>query len=214
MNSSDLFIFAAAGAQTENSMGVYQNYVNSQNQNIIGGLTGWLAEKAQKVQDNFSGFVNSRLWEYSARLLGEGNGEHVGRFEIGYLGTLNGIQGAEGLMQNYIMANPNVMKLYEEDIIEGYGGGFSPLCTGIGADNYFFRQANNGVTRKEEIEGVPHWMRSHYQDTIGEGLSFRDRVNIHKTWAAVDAHLASTYLDITSPLCKNRKDHVTETKEM
>jgi len=214
MNSSDLFIFAASGAQTESSMGAYQNYVNSQNQNMLGGLTGWLADKAQKVQDNFTGFMNSRLWEYSARLLGESNGEHVGRFEIGYLGTISGLQSAEGLMQNYIMANPNVMRLYQDDIIEGYGGGFSPLCVGIGADNFFFRQANNGVTRQEEIEEEQRWMRSHYHDTIGEKLSFRDRVNIHKTWAAVDQHLATTYLDITSPLAKNRKDHITETKEM
>lgn len=213
MNSSDLFVLAVSGAQTESSMGAYQSYVNQYSQNVPTGLSGWLADKAQQVQSNFAGFMNSRLWEYSARLLGEGNGEYVGRFEIGYLGTINGLQSAEGLMQNYIMANPNVMKLYNDDLIEGYGGEFSPMCTGVGRDNFFFRQATNGVNRKEEIDETEKWVRTNFHDTVGEALSFRDRVNIHKTWAAVDSHLANTYLDITSPLGKNRKDHQ-HTEEM
>lgn len=214
MNSSDLFAFGISGSQTEQSIGQYQAFVNQSNAVAPSGISSWLKDKVDGLQQNFVGFVNSRLWEYSTRLLGEGSGEYVGRFDIGYLRTIEGLQSAEGLMQNYIMANPNVMKLYQDDIIEGYGGNFSPLCKGIGRDNLFFRQATNGVARQEGEGEDRHWLRTHFQDSIGNALSFRERVDIHKTWAAVDHHIATTYLDITSPLGKARKDHETETKEM
>jgi len=214
MNSSDLFAFAVAGAQTEQSIGQYQNFVNQTNAIQPTGVSDWLKSKVDNLQQNFTSFVNSRLWEYSTRLLGEGKGEYVGRFDIGYLGTIEGLQSAEGLMQNYIMANPNVMKLYQDEIIDGYGGKFSPLCSGIGRDNFFFRQANNGVLRQEGEGEEQQWLRTHFHDSTGNKLSFRERVNIHKTWNAVNEHLATTYLDITSPMGEARKDHKTETKEM
>jgi len=212
MNSADLFAFAISGAQTENSI---NSYANSFNQSIAnaGELSGWLKDKVGELQKSFTGFVNSRLWEYSARLLGHGKGEFVGRFDVGYLGTVTGLQSAEGLMQNYIMANPTIMKLYQEDLIEGYGGKFDPLCTGIGRDNYYYRQAPDGVIRKEVIEDKNQWLRTDFNDSIGGPLSFREKVNVHKTWAAADAHTANTYLDITSTLCNNRKDHLDKQEE-
>lgn len=206
MNSSDLFVFAAAGAQTEQSMSTYQSYLNGSSQFTPTGLTGWLKEKTEALADNFTSFMKSRLWEYSDRLLGESQGEYVSRFDVGYLGTVTGLQNAEGLMRNYIMANPNVMQLYNDEIIEGYEGDFDPLCTGIGRDNFFFRQGNNGVTRQEEINEEQRWLRTHFQDTIGSPLTFRERVNIHKTWNAINDHLAHSYLDITSINGAKRKD--------
>lgn len=214
MNSSDLFAFAVSGSQTEQSIGQYQAFVSQTNAVQPTGISDWLKSKVDGLQQSFTGFVNSRLWEYSSRLLGEGSGEYVGRYDIGYLRTVDGLQSAEGLMRNYIMANPEVMQLYKDDIIDGYGGEFSALCSGIGRDNYFYRQATNGVMRQEGNGDDRKWLRTHFQDSIGNALSFRERVDIHKTWNAVNHHLATTYLDITSPMGKARKDHETETKEM
>lgn len=213
LNSSDVFAFAAAGSQTEQSIGAYQQYVGSQNEHVPSGLTGWISEKATQLNQEFTQFVSSRLWEFSARLLGDGQGEYVGRFEVGYLGTISGLQNAEGLMREYIMANPNVRKLYDDDIIEGYGGDLNVHNHGIGRKNYFFRQANDGVARKEERDEKDRWLHSHFHDSIGGRLSFRERVNVHKTWAAVNDHLANQYLDITSPTGEYRRDHKTEDKE-
>lgn len=213
MNSADLFAFGIAGSQTESSIGNYAQSVGSA-ATIPDGVTGWLRERVIGMQQNFTSFVNSRLWEYSARLLGEGQGEFVGRFDVGYLGSAEGQQSAEGLMRDYIMANPNVMKLYQDEIFEGYGGEFSKLCTGIGRDNFFYRQATSGVLMRDIVDEKAQWGRTSYNDSVGQALTFRERVNIHKTWNASNAHIAGNYLDITSPLGSYRKDYVVEDKEM
>lgn len=213
VNSSDIFAYAVGGAQTESSIGAYQNYVNTQSGVPPSGLTGWISEKATQLNQSFNKFVSSRLWEFSARLLGDGAGDHVGRFEIGYLGTISGLQNSEGVMRDYIMANPNVRKLYDEELIEGYKGEFSNTNTGIGKDNYFFRQANDGVVRKD-LEAPDQWTHSHFYETNNHRLSFRERVNIHKTWTAVNEHLAKSCFDITSSTGEYRVDRKPEDHEM
>lgn len=199
MNSVDLFTHAFAGAQTESSMKSYSQSVNIG----VGDLTGWMAEKANEMKADFKSFMDSRLWEFSARIMGDGDGDYVGRFEIGYLGTANGLQGAQGFMRDYIMASPTVRQMYEDDLLDGYGGEFSSDNVGIGRDNIYFRRATNGVVRREN----DRMLHSHFSDTGLPGLSFRERVNIHKTWRAADAWLAETFLDITSVRGENRKDH-------
>ena len=208
LNSSDIFSMAMSGVQSESSIGMYKSALESQIQNIGGQITGWLAEKSQSIKDNFKNFYDSRLWEYGARI-GLGNeGEYVGRFDIGYLGSVTGLQSAQGLMRNYIMAHEGVGRLYKDELISGYDGDFSENCTGIGRDNIFWRMANNGVTRKEEIDGDLRWLRSHFTESNGNSLSFRERVNIQRTWRAIDYHLAEESLDITSASGEFRKDYV------
>lgn len=208
MNSSDIFTMGAAGAQSEASIGLYQNFVNSSFSNVPDSVSGWLLEKTEKLKSGFKSFIDSRMWELSARIGGGNEGEFVGRFNVGYLKSIGSFQNAEGVMRDYIMANANVSQLYADDIIEGYGGEFSLRNTGVGKDNIFWRQANNGVFRKED----ENWLHSHYLETSGNKLSFRERVDVHRTWRAIDHHIATTYLDITSPTSRKRKDHV-ETDE-
>jgi len=197
MNSADAFVYAMSGSYTENQMQHYANYVNQNNSTQ--GVSGWLAQQATKSLDNFNTFLTSRAWEMGARLAAQREGDFVGQFDIGYLGSINGLQGARGFMRDYIMAHAGLHQDYLDEKIEGYGGDFHSRCTGIAEENMFWRRAMNGVLNFTEKENVPQLRHAHYHESLGGGLSFRERNNIQKTWAAIDHHRAKQLFDITSP---------------
>ena len=195
MNSAHAFVFAMSGSFTDQQMAQNAAYVN-QNVEAIKGSGGWLASQATRIQDGFNNFLNSRAWELGKRLSGAANdGEYVGRFEIGYLGTVDGILGAQGTMVNYIMANPRHMQAFLDGQIEGYSD-MHPLCKGVGVANPFFRKAMHGVLDLQEVDGTYQLSHSHFVDTGNEALPFRDVANIHKTWNAADYHRMKGLFDI------------------
>ena len=197
MNSAHAFTYAISGSYTENQMQKYSNYTNQVAQAFQQG-GGWLADQATRALDGFNTFVNSRAWEMSKRLLGKSDGDYVSRFEIGYLGSVNGLQGAQGFMRDYIMAHAGIQQDYQNDLVEGYDGNFSKLCVGIGEENIFYRRAMNGMLHIETVEDKQRARHTHYMESMGGGLSFRERVDVHKTWAAIDHHRAKKLFDVTS----------------
>ena len=207
MNSANAFSYAISGSYTDQQMAKHAEYIN-QSTSVFQQAGGWLAEQANRMLTGFNNFLNSRAWEMGKRLLNNHEGEYVGQFEIGYLGSLSALQGAQGYMRDYIMAHPEVMQDYLLENIEGYGGQFNPLCTGIKEENIFYRRAMNGLLNLEKGEDKTQLRHTHYYDSMGGGLSFRERVNVAKTWAAVDHHRAAKMFDITSPGGNKRKDYI------
>lgn len=207
MNSANAFSYAISGSYTEDQMARHAQYVN-QNTSVFQQAGGWLAEQANRMLTGFNNFLNSRAWEMGKRLLNNQDGEFVGQFEIGYLGSLHAQQNAQGFMRDYIMANPNVMQDYLAENIEGYGGNFSSLCTGVKEDNIFYRRAMNGLLNLEKADNKPQLRHTHYYDSLSGSLAFRPRVDIQKTWVATDHHRAKNMFDVTSPLGNKRKDYI------
>lgn len=189
-NSAAFFSHSFSGALNENQINQYKDYLDSNTTTF----SGWLGEQAKIVSDNFNTFFTSKAWEFSKRFLKKNDGEYVSSFEIGYLGTISGIQNATGLMRNYIMAHEDVMALYVDKQISGYEGDFNAWCNGIGEDNLFWRQAMSGVLTTKKIDDVDYLAHSHYRDSVTGNLSFREKVDIHKTWNAVSHHLANKEL--------------------
>lgn len=198
MNSANAFAYACSGAMNESDVRNYAQYVQLNNERVS-RLGGWFAEQAKKTFDRFNDFVDSRAWELSKRLSGNNYGDYVGRFEVGYLGSLEGQQNAEGFMRDYIMANPDVMKLFGDEVIEGYGGDFSKHCRGIGRDNPFYRKAMNGVVNLRKEGEVSKADISHFNDSALNGLPIRSIFDIQRTWHATRHHIAKNLFDPTSP---------------
>lgn len=207
MNSANAFTYAISGSYTENQMNKYSDYVN-QGAALFQQTGGWLAEQANRALDGFNTFLNSRAWEMSKRLLGKSDGDFVGRFDIGYLGSIDGLQGAQGYMRDYIMAHQGLMQDFLDERIEGYGGNVNPLCTGVADQNVFWRRAMNGLLNVQMVEDKPQLRHTHYSESLGGGLSFRERVDVQKTWAAIDHHRAKQMFDVTSESGKYYKDYV------
>lgn len=196
MNSAHMFSHAISGSFTDQQMQQNAEYVNQQ----LGAaqqLGGWLAKQAGNILEGFNKFLDSRAWEFSRRLDGYDGDRFLGHFEIGYLGSADAIMGAQGLMANYIMANPKHMQAFLDGQIKGYEG-LSPLCKGIGAENMFFRKARHGVMEFEVTDDVVSSKHSHYMDMGNDILSFRHRSAIDCTWAAADHHRAKGLFDIKS----------------
>lgn len=195
MTSAEMFSFAMSGSLNENQMNSYKEYA----QNISSGISGWLLERANRVSESFNNFYNSRAWELSKRLTNKDDGEFVAPYDIGYLGTTNGINNAQGLMRSYIMANPVLMqhKLDTEDF-DPWEGQYSDHCNGVGADNLFYRNAMNGLlnlNKSTEGDVTTNSLNcTRYSDSLNPELSFRERVNINRTWKAAEHHLANQNL--------------------
>jgi len=206
MNSANAFSYAISGSYTEDQINKYGQYVN-QSAAALQGLGGWLADQAGKTLQTFDKFLNSRAWEMGRRLLGNSDGDFVPRYEVGYLGSESALQGAQGHMRDVIMAHPLMQQMYLDGEIVGYNGEFSDWCTGVGEDNLFYRKIWNGVLKLEEVDGVNTLKHTHYQDTVGGKYSFRERVDAHKTHAAITHHMASTLFDLTSELGEKQKSH-------
>lgn len=197
MNSANAFMYACSGSYNEEQMKNYSSFVN-QNVAQFQQMGGWLAQQATKTLDGFNNFLNSRAWEMGKRLLNKSDGEHVGQFEIGYLGSVGALQGASGFMRDYVMAHRGIMEGYLDETLEGFGGDFSTHCNGVGEDNIFYRRSMNGLLNLETVDDKPTLRHTHYHETLGGGLSFRERVDIAKTWRALDHHLANGLFDVTS----------------
>lgn len=212
MNSADAFSFSISGSHTENSINRYADYLNRANQ-ALGRFGGWLGDQAAKNMESFDNFLNSRAWEMGKRLLNKEDGEYVSRYSIGYLGSLNAQQQAEGYMRDIIMANPLVQQLYLDGEIEGYGGEFSHFCKGIGEDNLIWRRMFDGVVNLTREDEVNHLRRTSYSDSVAGKYSYRDKVYAHKTHAASNHHIATTEFDITSSAGERRLQFRDKTEE-
>lgn len=185
MNSAHAFSYSIAGAYTEDQMRNHATYVNGITASFA-NAGGWLAQQAEKMLNGFNNFMDSRAWEMGKRVFDSGNGDYVSRFEIGYLGSLQGFQNAEGFMRDYIMAHPAMMQGYMDGEISGYGGEFNNLCNGIGEDNLFYRRAKNGLLNFETVNDQTVLRHTHYAESLGGGLSFRERESLERTYRAID----------------------------
>ena len=198
MNSANAFSYAISGSFTDEAINKYADYVNSTTA-MLQNVGGWLGQQANKTLQNFDNFLNSRAWEMSKRLLGNSDGEFVSRYSIGYLGSVPAFQQAEGYMRDYIMAIPEIQQLYLDGEFNGYGGDFSQFCTGVGEANLFHRRAMNGLLNLTVVDDKPQLRHTHYHDTLGGKITFRERVDVDKTRRAALHHLASSMLDLTNP---------------
>lgn len=212
MSSAQGFSYAISGSFTDDAINKYAEYVNNTTA-MLQNAGGWLGQQATKTLQNFDNFLNSRAWEMSKRLLGNEDGEFVSRYAIGYLGSVNALQGAEGYMRDYIMAHPDIMRDYIAEEIEGYGGEFSHFCTGIGDQNLFYRRAMSGLLNLSVVDEKPQLRHTHFTDTLGGKVPFRERVDIQKTWRAIDHHRLSTTFDLTSEKGHRVKSYVEPPEE-
>lgn len=194
MNSAHAFAYAMSGSFTDQQIAQNAAYVN-QNVAAVQAAGGWLAGQATKILDNFNNFLNSRAWEFGRRLNAQSENGYVGRFDVGFLGTADAILGAQGLMSNYIMANPRHMQAMLDGLIDTYSD-LSMSCVGVGAANPFYRKAMHGIMDLQMVDGKPVLSHSHFQDTNGTLVSFTDLDSIHRTWKASDIHRAKGLFDI------------------
>lgn len=196
LNATSAFTMGCSGSMTDSSAGAYNSFMNTFYQKYE-NLSGWLGDTLDTVKDAHKNFMDSRMWEFSNRINGK-DGQFVGRFDIGYLSDVKYQQQATGFMRDYIMANPLLMDLYQNERVSGYDGDFSDLCSGAGRDNFFY---NKSIDGKVDFNKEEHTLNRTVYTTSRDNLthlSFSERVDIHRTWQATNLHIAANLFDPTS----------------
>lgn len=195
MNATMAFGLACSGSVSDNTMGNYAEFVKV-NIDKAKALGGWIGEQANRTLDGFNNFLNSKAWELSSRISND-DGKWVGRFDVGYLCGYEAQSSSVGFMRDYIMANPIIMQQYLDENICGFGGEFSNHNSGIAEDNLFYRKATSGLVMGDSKTG---YYRKDFVDSLSpDPLSFRQRVDIRRTWESSNLILANGLFDCTNP---------------
>jgi hypothetical protein len=122
---------------------------------------------------------------------------------IGYLPTLDQIQQANPRMVRYIMAEPTIRQLYQEQMCCGYGESYVDNHPGtLGKEHYDYRRVMNGVVNEVvDPDGTTHLEHSEFVELLldeDRELEFHEKVGVIRTWDLVKLFVAEGK-DPTSP---------------
>ena len=179
--------------------GILNNYLSQQLQNIKPAYNEFSNRIYQCLQSSYN-FVNNQMVKYG--LLNQLDSNGIQALDNYYtdLTSCIALQNANATMQRWIMAHPDVRKLYLDQNIDGYSGSYQNVFgKEIGEDDYNYRRVMDGVMCDEgDITVVRQ-----YLDDLLEGdreLNHYEKVKILHTYDAIDYLLKECKFDFT---CKS-----------
>lgn len=150
---------------------------------------------ASELYERFNGSAAMRLAKAASRAA-------VGLFtpdRIAYIQDIGGLQQAQYTMQRWIMANPVVRDLYQQQKCDGYSESYVDVHSGkLGEKHYDYRRVMNGVVVIEEDS----WHSKTYCEELLDGdrdLMPEEQVEILSTWSILEGFIAAGNEDPTSP---------------
>lgn len=149
---------------------------------------------AKEVFEQLSGSQAMRLARAAARKVRSlWNCDEIQRIlEIGVM------QHAPPTMQRWIMAEPTVRKMYQEQRVDGYGETYQDMHKGdIGENHYDYRRVMNGIVVEDEHGNFT--APTFFDELLDEPeLTIEEQVDILDTWTALKAFLRKGNEDPTS----------------
>ncbi len=108
------------------------------------------------------------------------------------LNTLEAVREAKPVMARYIMAMPEIRKLYHKQLCDGYSDIYVDSEPGlVGENHYDYRRVMNSiVTETKDKHGEETWKATKYIEDLVEGdreLDFDEQVIVLDTWDIVKA---------------------------
>ena len=179
--------------------GILNNYLSQQLQNIKPAYNEFSNRIYQCLQSSYN-FVNNQMVKYGLLNQLDSNGIQALDNYYADLTSFIALQNANATMQRWIMAHPDVRKLYLDQNIDGYSGSYQNVFgKEIGEDDYNYRRVMDGVMCDEgDITVVRQ-----YLDDLLEGdreLNHYEKVKILHTYDAIDYLLKECKFDFT---CKS-----------
>ena len=118
--------------------------------------------------------------------------------EIQRLLDIGAMQHAPLTMQRWIMAEPTVRKLYQQQRCDGYGETYRDMHPGdIGEDHYDYRRVMNGLVVEDEQGNLT--ATTYFDELLDEPeLTIEEQIEIIDTWDALKAFLRKGEEDPTS----------------
>lgn len=120
---------------------------------------------------------------------------------IHYMYSVGQMQTSGHVMQRYLMANPLVQQMYEDQRLEGYGDMYqAPFPGQFGPQNYNWRRVMNGVMQiDDDPEGSFHF-QSWDEDLLpgDRELTLDEQRDVLDSWSAMETLIRRGLEDPTS----------------
>ena len=174
----------------------FQNQVSSLGNTLTGIGQQFFADAAQ-VYERFNGSEVMRLAKAARRAV-------TGLFvpnEIIQINTIGGLQQARPIMQRWVMANPVVRELWQNQGCDGYSDTYIDNAPGkIGEDHYDYRKVMDGVV-VEKDNGESWGYKLYVEDELPDDkpLNSMDKIEILNTWDIAAMFIHAKGEDPTSP---------------
>jgi hypothetical protein len=98
--------------------------------------------------------------------------------------------GANLIMQRYIMAHPDLSKLYVKNMCSGYNGTYVDIEPGVyGTNRSEYIQVMDGVLQFD-VNGGENGYINHYSDSNTDDLDVISKLSILDTWRSVEIAIA------------------------
>lgn len=179
-----------------------QSYIYNQIANISNTLDDIGKKFIESSKEIYQKINDSELIRKAKMALRSAVGiSHIN--EILYYNTLEAMQSATPYMQNYIMANPMIRELYNDQLCDGYSDTYIDIDKGTIADTqYHYRRVMDGVIQDtEDSEGNYNWVSKNYMEDLLEGdkeLQIEDKAKILSTWEVMNMFIKAGQ-DPTNP---------------
>jgi len=116
------------------------------------------------------------------------------------LETLEELQSATLVMQRWVMAQPDIRRLYHRQLVDGYNETYVDMHPGqVGVEHYDYRRVMSGVG--VDTEDGEEWRATVYSDDLVEGdreLDFGEKVDVLRTWEIVAMYAKARREDPTN----------------
>jgi hypothetical protein len=198
VNDFDSVIYAPTHAGTLKFLENQVNNVINYSQTLTDAGKSFFSD-ARNLFDSFNGAEAMRLARLAAAKLG-----NVFRQDtIQSLWDISAIQAAQFNMQRWIMANPDVRSVYQDQRCDGYSDSYVDMFPGdIKHSHYDYRQVMDGMpVSVVDEDGVDNYCVSFYMEDPIEGdtpLALDQKLDILSTWKIVSSLMEQGDNDPTS----------------
>lgn len=112
------------------------------------------------------------------------------------LNTIQELQSAKPVMQRYIMAQPDLRRMYHRQLCNGYSDSYTDHHPGdIGEEHYDYRRVMHGIGQEYTTpEGEYRWKVQHFYEDLHEGdrpLHMDEQDVILDTWDLIKTALSN-----------------------
>ncbi|QZA71017.1 hypothetical protein AH06_247 [Erwinia phage AH06] len=193
----------SSGRPTQGAM----EYFNNQYQGMLQAAQNVGSVAMQQIYqiatNTYENLMQTRPWELAEAALRQ----TVHMFDpntVRQLLNISDLQTAKPVMQRWVMAQPEIRELYQQQRIDGYSETYEDAQPGrVGADHYDYRRATNSMVQFNGSEEAPmeSWQAvTHYERLVGsdQELSFYEKRDIQVTWDACLNLMATQAYDPTS----------------
>ena len=193
IGTSNEFNAGVYGATHENTLGFLRGQMESL-QNVSSNFSNHLKGFVEKAKDAYSSFLDSDLLRRSKAAL-DRFGSVFQENNIRWLRNETEVQQAPPAMIPFVMANPVIRNLFQEQRCEGSGDAYVDNEPGlVGKDHTHYQLAMSGIVQ-EDNDGV---MKYTIWDNGETPLSTEEKVAVASTWDMVELMVAQAKKDPTS----------------